>query len=401
MSEWSVKRLKDYWEFNPKVKVNNEDEYSFIEMPDLIPGNKEVLPSRKRKAKGLTKFQNGDTLFAKITPCLENGKICQAQGLENNIGVGSTEFFVFRGKDGVSDNDFIHYLLKWYPIRKYAEKCMSGSAGHQRVPSDAFDGIDLPLPDFKESIEIAKILSNLDKKITLLRQQNQDLEELAQTLFKRWFVEFEFPNENGKPYKSSGGKMETSELGEIPKEWRLNRLDSLCEVINGRAYKNSEFKTEGTPIVRIQNVNGGNNYVYSDLELHPDKYINDDDLIFAWSATFGAFIWRGVKSIYHYHIWKLKCFNPESKLFLYLYLKRITESVTNQGTGSIFSHITKGLMESQELLIPSKNVLLSFNNMVSSLNKKISNNTKEILSLTQLRDTLLPKLMSGELRINN
>jgi type I restriction enzyme S subunit len=401
MSEWNIKQLIEYWEFNPKIKVNNNEEYSFIEMPDLMPGNKEVLPSRKRKPQGLTKFQNGDTLFAKITPCLENGKICQAQGLENNIGVGSTEFFVFRGRKGISDNDFIHYLLKWYPIRKHAESCMSGSAGHQRVPSDAFDNIELPLPEYLESIEIAKTLSLLDQKITLLRQQNQDLEELAQTLFKRWFVEFEFPNENGEPYLSSGGKMVESELGEIPEEWRVERLDSICDVINGRAYKNSEFKTEGTPIVRIQNVNGGSNYVFSDLDLPPDKYINHDDLIFAWSASFGAFIWRGEKSIYHYHIWKLNCFKPESKLFLFFYLKRITENVTSQGTGSIFSHITKGLMDSQELIIPTDDILLSFDSSVSTLNKKISNNTKEFQTLIQLRDTLLPRLMSGELRVIN
>lgn len=253
MSEWKNKRLVDYWVFNPKIQVHKDEEYSFIEMPDLIPGNKHVYPKRKRKAKGLTKFQNGDTLFAKITPCLENGKICQAQGLEDNKGVGSTEFYVFRGKEGVSDNDFIHYLLKWYPIRKFAEKCMSGSAGHQRVPSDVFDGIELPFPDFKESVEIGKTLSNLDQKITLLREQNQTLEELAQTLFKRWFVEFEFPISTeqaaamgnpglaGQPYKSSGGKMVESELGEIPEAWRVGCLGDEFTILMGQSPAGSSY----------------------------------------------------------------------------------------------------------------------------------------------------------------
>ena len=140
--------MTEFLELNPKVETLNTHEYSFVEMPDLEPGRKYVFPSRKRKPNGLTKFQNGDTLFAKITPCLENGKICQVQGLEDNIGVGSTEFFVFRGKENVSDSDFVHYLLKWYPLKKYAEKNMSGSAGHQRVPVECLHSLKLLLPLF-------------------------------------------------------------------------------------------------------------------------------------------------------------------------------------------------------------------------------------------------------------
>ena len=95
MNAWKEYYLSEFLELNPKVETLNTRDYSFVEMPDLEPGRKYVFPSRKRKPNGLTKFQNGDTLFAKITPCLENGKICQVHGLEDNIGVGSTEFFVF------------------------------------------------------------------------------------------------------------------------------------------------------------------------------------------------------------------------------------------------------------------------------------------------------------------
>ncbi|MBU2018667.1 MAG: restriction endonuclease subunit S [Bacteroidetes bacterium] len=241
--------------------------------------------------------------------------------------------------------------------------------------------IPIVLPESPaEQKAIAAVLTAFDDKIELLQTQNETLEKLAQTVFTEWFGKYQIGDE-------------------LPEGWRVEQLAKICEVINGRAYKNSEFKSSGTPIVRIQNVSGGRNYVYSDLELPPDKYIENGDLIFAWSATFGAHIWRGLKSIYHYHIWKLKCFKPEHKHYLFFYLKRITGNVTSQGTGSIFSHITKSLMESQEIIMPTDRTIMEFNDLADSLDRKVNSNIIQIQSLTLTRDTLLPKLMSGQLRV--
>jgi len=299
----------------------------------------------------------------------------------------------------VNKVDFLDQKFGYYQLlTKNINSLDSGSA----IPStsrDDFYSLEAYLPPLSEQIEIRTILDTINQKINLLRQQNETLEQIAQTLFKRWFVDFEFPNQNGRPYKSSGGQMVPSELGEIPEGWNEVELKKICRVINGRAYKNDEFLTEGTPIIRIQNLNGGTNYVYSDLTLEDDKYVSRDDLIFAWSATFGPFIWRGPRSIYHYHIWKLDCFQECDKIFLYEYLKRITSNVSNQGTGSIFSHITKSLMESQTIVYPSEDVREQFHELAERLNFKISTNHSEIETLTQLRDTLLPKLMSGEIRV--
>ncbi|GAO31353.1 restriction endonuclease subunit S [Geofilum rubicundum] len=417
MREWKIKRLVDYWEFNPKVSVNNNKEYSFIEMPDLMPGNKEVLPSRERKPQGLTKFQNGDTLFAKITPCLENGKICQAQGLKDNIGVGSTEFFVFRGRKGISDNDFVHYLLKWYPIRKHAESCMSGSAGHQRVPSDAFDSIELPLPDYLESVEIANLLSLLDKKITLLRQQNHDLEELAQTLFKRWFVEFEFPNENGEPYKSSGGKMVSSELGEIPEGWRVGALENFISIKHGYAFK-------GEYITNIENnqilvtpgsfkIGGGFNlskFKYYNSEFYPEEYkFRSNDLAVTMtdlskdgdSLGFPALIpeVNGKILLHNQRVGKV-IVNENLKYFFYFLMQRreYRAHVVGSSTGTTVRH-TSPIRICDFKYIFDEKVMRYFGKVVEPNLIKIINNISEIQTLIQLRDTLLPKLMSGELKV--
>ena len=259
----------------------------------------------------------------------------------------------------------------------------------------------LPIPPIEEQEEITKTLFCLDHKIEILRKQNETLEAIAQTLFKHWFVDFEFPNADGKPYKSSGGAMEPSEIGDIPSGWRVGNLRDITKVINGRAYKQTEFKEEGTPIVRIQNLTGKGQTVYSDLTLDKHKYISKGDLIYAWSATFGPYIWRGVKSIYHYHIWKLNCFNPAFKYYLYIHLKNVSDRVKGQGTGSIFTHITKELMESQELFIPGDKVMEKWHNLANSAFEKIMLNYEQIETLIQTREVLLPKLMSGKLRITS
>ncbi|MGU5578847.1 restriction endonuclease subunit S [Aeromonas caviae] len=228
---------------------------------------------------------------------------------------------------------------------------------------------------------------NLNTKQKNNTQTNQALEQIAQAIFKSWFVDFD-PVKAKIETLAAGGSaddaelaamrvisaktldelnglkasnseafnklaqtaalfpdaMQDSELGEIPEGWEVKQLSEICQVINGRAYKNTEFKTEGTPIVRIQNLSNGGKTVYSDLELPPEKYIDREDFIYAWSATFGPHIWRGPKSIFHYHIWKMEVDESViSRYFLYLSMFRKTEAMKNAGTGSIFTHLTKKL----------------------------------------------------------
>jgi len=225
MSEWKEYKLSDFIEINPKVTLKSGSKNSFVEMKDLSESQKFVLPSQLKEIKGGARFQNFDTLFARITPCLQNGKICQVKGLKNSIGFGSTEFLVFRGKEGISNTDFVYYLSRYDVVRKFAEQNMIGTSGRQRVSKDAFENIELLLPDLPTQTAIAEILSSLDDKIELNNKINQELETLAQTLFKQWFIDFEFPNENGEPYKSSGGEMVDSELGEIPKGWFVGKFE--------------------------------------------------------------------------------------------------------------------------------------------------------------------------------
>src|SRR5690606_32523784 len=133
MKNWKTYKLADFADINPKVSMKMGNKYSFVEMKDLDATFKFTSPSLKKELKGGSKFQNGDTLFARITPCLENGKICQVKNLENDIGFGSTEFLVFRGKDKISDSDFVYYLTRTEYVRNNAIQMMTGTSGRQRV----------------------------------------------------------------------------------------------------------------------------------------------------------------------------------------------------------------------------------------------------------------------------
>jgi type I restriction enzyme S subunit len=293
-----------------------------------------------------------------------------------------------------------------------------------------FNKLFIPLPDCNVQKAIGRMYLAFSQRIELNRRMNATLEGMAQALFKSWFVDFDpvidnalvagnpIPEEftaraelrrtaldNGtanretaKPFPDAFA--ETEELGWIPDGWEELPLKDVCRVLNGRAYKNSEFKEVGIPIVRIQNLSGGGKTVYSDLALPNDKLISPDDLTFAWSATFGPHIWRGPRSIYHYHIWKMDVDSQRiNKFLLYFILQRQTAAMKDAATGSIFTHLTKGTMEKKKIVVPAATLLPLLEQQLSSVFRAISANSSQAVNLTKLRDTLLPKLISGELRI--
>ena len=138
----------------------------------------------------------------------------------------------------------------------------------------------------------------------------------------------------------------------VPDGWKQRRLGDVLTLLNGRAYKKDELLDQGTPVLRIQNLNGGDRWYYSNLELPSNKYCDDGDLLFAWSATFGPYIWRGSKCIYHYHIWKIELGPELDKGFAYYLLQDITDAVKAAGRGISMLHMTKGGMEDWLVYLP-------------------------------------------------
>lgn len=387
MTNYKNHKVSDFLEINPLIKLKKGSNYSFVEMKDLSEGIKYVRPSQFKELKGGARFQNGDTLFARITPCLENGKICQVKGLENNLGFGSTEFLVFRGKEGVSDTDFVYYLSRSETFRNFAEQNMVGTSGRQRVSKEVFSNLELSLPPLNTQTAIAEILSSLDDKIELNNQINQNLEALAQALFKQWFVDFEFPNENGEPYKSSGGEMVNSELGEIPKGWQIKTLDKLLTVKYGKDHKHI-----GTGEIPIYG--SGGIMRYGDKALYDKTSI----LIPRKGSLSNLFLldepFWSVDTMFYTEI-------HDQKFAKYLYHLLKCMNIASMNVGSAVPSMTTKVLNNILIVSPNFKVVHKFDEVLSSIYKMIKINKEESEKLKSLRDLCLPILISGVLEILN
>jgi type I restriction enzyme S subunit len=386
MSDWKKYKLGEIAEINPRVPIRIGEEYSFVEMKDLNPAFKYVSPSIKKEFKSGTKFQNGDTLFARITPCLENGKICQVRGLENNLGFGSSEFIIFRGREGLSDIDFIYYLTRTDEVRNFAIQAMTGSSGRQRVEKSVLEKLDVNVPNLIQQNSISKFLSALDEKIDVNQKINRTLENIAQTIFEEWFVNYNFPDFDGN--------LENN----LPIGWRIGALGEIT--IN--------FDSKRIPLSNRERLEKKGNIPYYGAASIVD-YINEfifegtyllmgEDGTIATSEGYPVlqYVWGQFWVNNHAHV--LQGRNPFSTEYIYLLL--LKTKITNIITGAVQPKITQGNLNRISCVIPAENVLKDFYIIISPIFERIKNLAEESKTLISLRDSLLPKLMSGKLQIN-
>ena len=224
-------KLDDFCYINPTEKLERNQLYDFVEMADLIPGNRYVHAKSKEVFNGsYSKFTNKDVLMAKITPCLENGKISQYIG--DNKAFGSTEFNIFRAKENISDSDFLYYLISSDYVKDIAVKSMTGACGRQRANTDEIKQIEVGNIDIKIQQKIAKILSNYDDLIENNNKRIKILEEMAQKIYKEWFVDFKYPGHETTTFKDT-------ELGKIPSDWDIKTLDNFCNIFTGKKNANA------------------------------------------------------------------------------------------------------------------------------------------------------------------
>lgn len=368
MSEWKEYRFSDFVEINPTVSLPTNESISFVEMKDLNESQRYCYSSSERSTRSGSKFKNHDTLFARITPCLENGKICQVKGLKNNVGLGSTEFFVFRGKEGISDSDFVFYLSRTDDVRSHAVINLDGTSGRQRVPKACFDDLIINVPSsIAEQKSIASVLSSLDDKIDLLHRQNDTLENMAETLFRQWFVE------------------------EAEDEWEEITFGDFVIPKKGKNITKSEAVAGHYPVVA-----GG---------LEPSCYHNEANTkspVITISAS-GAN--AGYVKLYTIPVWSSDSSYIDETItpyvyFSYIFLKANQSQLSDKQEGSAQPHIyPRHIMEMNILDYPD-NLICSFEESVNPFFLKIKSNQTQIRTLTALRDTLLPKLMSGEVRVS-
>ena len=338
-----------------------------------------------------SKVDQWDILFSMIGTI---GKIYQEKSLQPNYAIKNVAVFKL-GHDKNRSN-WLKYYLKSPSAQKYIFTHLRGST-QSYIPLDSLRKLRIKYPEEIEQKAIAATLSCLDDKIELNNQMNDTLEQMAQAIFKSWFVDYE-------PFQD--GEFEDSELGKIPKGWKVKPLYDSAEFINGTSFKKDEYSTSGIPIIKISELKNGitDTTQYFDGERDGKYYLQTGDMLFSWSGSpqtsIDTFIWVGNKAVLNQHTFKIKILNNDYS-FVYLLLKFfkskfIRIAMGKQTTG--LGHVT--VKDLKQIYFPyDKETVESFTIMINPLITKYIGNLIENKRLSSLRDALLPKLMSGEIRV--
>lgn len=400
-SEWKVVKLEDVCYFgNDKIETKMISLEDYISTENMLPNKGGIsIASSLPSTKVVRMYEKNDVLISNIRPYFK--KIWFAR----KIGGASNDVLILKGRNKkILDNKFMYYYLSQDVFFSYVTATAKGTK-MPRGDKTAIMNYKINLPTIQEQENIVRILTSLDKKIEINNEINKKLEELAQAIFKHWFVDFEFPNENGEPYKSSGGEMVESELGMIPKGWRVESLDKVADYLNGLAmqkYRPSENE-KGIPVLKIKELRQGKTDENSDIctENIDNQYIvRDGDIIFSWSGTLLVDVWCGGKCGLNQHLFKVTSKKFE-KWFYYhwtrFYLEKFMRIAESKAT--TMGHIKRKDLSDSKVLIPTEIVYEKINSIMEPLLEKQINTKIQSTRLVKIRDSLLPKLMSGEIRV--
>lgn len=397
---WRKVKLGDVIDFNPKETLKKNTISKYVEMAQLQCFARNIIGYSFKEYKGGTKFRNGDTLLARITPCLENGKTAFVDILEEDeVGFGSTEYIVLRKKEGYTDENYIFYLAISDLFRQIAIKSMTGTSGRQRVQTEVLKNSEIVIPEVNIQKKIVSILSSLDEKIELNRKINQNLEETAQTLFKRWFIDFEFPNEEGKPYKSSGGKMIESELGEIPEGWRVGKLGDFIKFIKGKKPKILVEKEDGInkfKYLTIKSINNEEENYCSDEKV---IFVSKNEIMMVMDGASSGDIYIGKEGVLGSTLSKIEIEKSIDWSIIYCLLNYYKNEIKQHNTGSAIPHTDKNYIENITFFLPNNGKINYFSKIFKRILLKKIVLEDEVYKLIELRDYLLPRLMSGEISV--
>ena len=390
-TNWKIAKLKDYIEINPKESIAKGTIAKKIAMDKLQPFCRDIPEYELAEFTGGTKFRNGDTIMARITPCLENGKTSMVNVLnENEIGFGSTEYIVFRAKEGLTVPDYVYYLICSSCVREPAIKSMVGSSGRQRVQTDVLMNLEIAFPDIEEQTKISNVLKNIDDKISTNNKINSNLEQQMQAIFVKMF----------------GERIDT--LGDCD-----TTLSGLVESVDNRG-KTPPLSPDVTdyPIIdvralsgssRIIDYNNGSKFVDEETynnwfrSGHPQPY---DILISTVGSLAEMKLFLGNIGCIAQNVVGFRC-KQISPLYIYQYLNYIKNDLVAYNIGSVQPSIKVTHIIKHHIFLPDKCEIDKFDEIARDMTNQIYANCKEIENLTQLRDTLLPKLMSGEIDLSN
>lgn len=310
----------------------------------------------------------------------------------DNVDFAVKNMGIFKmGKDALRST-WLYYWLKSPSSREYVYQRLAGST-QSYITLNSLREFPVLYPGDMTAKEIVSVLKSLDDKIEVNRRINENLEQQAQALFKSWFVDFE-------PFK--GQPFVESELGMIPQGWKVGDIYEYINVIYGAPYKSSLFndKKEGLPIIRIRDLKTNAPQFYTPETLPNTEIVKAGDIVAGMDAEFIPYVWLGEHGVLNQRCCKFNGKDYEiSNYYILFLIKPLLEYVQSYKTGTTVSHLGKADIDRFRFITPPLEIIKSFSRIVDNLLKEVVNKSKESRRLAELRDTLLPRLMSGEIRV--
>ena len=370
------------------------------------------LPGQAKKA-----LVRNDILLTEIRP--GNGRFAFVDFPPEKYVV-STKFMVIESLGRVLPRFLYHVLTNQAALNEFQRIAESRSGTFPQITFDSIAHFPVPTPPIAEQYRLVQFLDAMETRLDLLRETNATLEAIAQALFKSWFVDFDPVNAKARGEPPQGmddataalfpDSFEESELGMIPKGWRVESVYSIADFINGASYKAFEPNAlrRGLPIIKIAELKAGVTAQtgFSDLEM-PEKYrISSGEILFSWSGnpdtSIDTFVWSYDDAWLNQHIFKVVPAGSEERAFVLLALKYLkpvfTELARNKQTTGL-GHVTVADLKRLQIVKPTPQILAAWNEVVAPVIDRAFTMIQQAQTLAQLRDTLLPKLISGQLRL--
>ncbi|MET2061127.1 restriction endonuclease subunit S [Enterococcus faecium] len=404
---YKVLKIEDILVSVSETKKITSKKIIFLNTSDIEKGKiikQDYMEVSKLPGQAKKSIKNGDILYSEIRP--KNGRYCLVNGIDEDKYVVSTKLMVLRCISNTILNEYLYYYLTSKPIINYLQGIAESRSGtFPQITFSELSKLKIKVPDIKYQIKIVEFIKQLDSKIELNSQIISNLEELASTLFKRWFVDFEFPDENGNPYKSSGGKMDDSEFGKIPEGWEATSLSDIANYKNGLAMQKfrPDEDEESLPVLKIKELNQGFTDSNSDrcsIDISDEVKIENGDVVFSWSGTLLVKIWTGGNAGLNQHLFKVTS-NKFPKWYYYLWTKFYMNKFIGiaKDKATTMGHIKRQHLNEAKVLIPSIDMLEKFGKVLGPTIDMVTEKGIENLELSNLRDSLLPKLLSGEIEL--
>lgn len=379
-------KAKDFGEFPTKVIKIGDIKPPFVDYVGQVGvdiSNYDI----NRLSKYTVKY--GDYILAMTGATI--GKV--GKYISKNFSYINQRVLKFSPKQNV-DADYINYIICSNIFAKYVVNYVDSESAQPNISASTISKFAFQIPSEKDDQRrIASILSSLDRKIELNNKINADLEEMAQAIFKNWFVDFE-------PFKD--GKFVDSELGMIPEGWKVGSPYKYVKVVYGAPYKSAKFNDngEGLPLIRIRDLKDCNPQFYTPEILPQTEYVNMGDIVAGMDAEFVPHIWKGNTGLLNQRVCKLMPQQTSiSNLFVLYLMKPELEFVQSYKTGTTVSHLGKADIDKFVVVLPPLKVVEECSKILDSILQRIKNISAESRNLSTLRDTLLPRLMSGEIEV--